>query len=73
MDYNPKILLLIGATLLLLGVAIPILIILQFIPSTLFLNFFAFTAQFLGLILGMVGAFTLVIHKRRGGRGRRDR
>lgn len=71
MDYNPKIFLFVGAGLLVIGVAIPLLIVLQYLPSTFFLNFFAFGAQFLGLILGMVGAFTMIAHNRQRPRKRR--
>ncbi len=52
---EPRNLLLIGFALLLLGFLIPFLIVLHLIPSTFFLNFFAFGASIVGLILGFIG------------------
>jgi hypothetical protein len=69
MNWDPKILLLVGFVLLLLGVGIPFLMVLQVIDSTLFLNFFAFIAQFLGLVFGFLGAMSIV----RRNRSKRDR
>lgn len=65
MDLDPKILLAVGFFLLVLGVGLPFLMILQLIESTLFLNFFSFGAQFIGLILGFIGAMSLVRRNRR--------
>lgn len=53
---HPWKLLVAGFVLLLLGVLLPFLMVLRVIPSTFFLNFFAYTASFLGMILGMIGA-----------------
>ncbi len=49
-----------GFILVLLGAVIPWLIVLQIIPSTFFLNFFAFGASVAGLFLGLIGAATFV-------------
>ena len=65
MDLDPKILLAVGFFLLVLGVALPFLMVLQILESTLFLNFFSFIAQFLGLIVGFIGAMSLARRSRR--------
>lgn len=65
MDLDPKILLAVGFFLLVLGVVLPFLMVLQILESTLFLNFFSFIAQFLGLIVGFIGAMLIVIRSRR--------
>lgn len=41
------------------GFILPVLMIMQILPSTFFLNFFAYTASFLGLMLGVIGAVML--------------
>jgi hypothetical protein len=46
----------IGFVLVLLGVVLPYLMVMRFIESTFFLNFFSFAASFLGLMLGIIGA-----------------
>jgi positive regulator of sigma E activity len=65
MDLDPKILLAVGFFLLVLGVVLPFLMVLQILESTLFLNFFSFIAQFLGLIVGFIGAMSLARRSRR--------
>ena len=65
MDLDPKILLAVGFFLLVLGVLLPFLMVLQILESTLFLNFFSFIAQFLGLIVGFIGAMSLARRSRR--------
>jgi len=65
MDLDPKILLAVGFFLLVLGVVLPFLMVLQILESTLFLNFFSFIAQFLGLIVGFIGAMLIVRRNRR--------
>jgi hypothetical protein len=52
---NPKNFIYIGFVLLLLGVALPMLMILQILESTYFLNFFAYACQIVGLTLGIIG------------------
>lgn len=51
---NPGRLIWISVTMMILGVAIPFLIIIKVIESTMFLNFVAFISQALGFILGYV-------------------
>jgi len=61
---DPKILMGIGFLLMVLGTVLPFLMVLQIITSTLFLNFFAFGAGFLGLIIGMMGILTMALRNR---------
>ncbi len=64
-DVDPRILLLVGLLLLLTGVILPVLMIMQYIPSTFLLNFIAYGASFLGLMTGMVGVLMLIMRNRR--------
>jgi len=59
MLHRPKLLLLIGFILVLMGFVFPFLMVMGFLESTLFLNFFSFTASMAGLMLGMIGAVML--------------
>ncbi len=62
---EPRNLLLIGFVLLLLGFFIPFLILLHLIPSTFLVNFIAFGASIVGLILGFIGiAFYIERHRK---------
>ncbi len=62
---NPRILLGVGFLLLVTGVVLPLLMVMQIIPSTFFLNFFAFGASFLGLMLGIVGSVYYMMQHRK--------
>ncbi len=62
---RPEILILIGFLLVLSGAMLPWLIVLRVLESTLFLNFFSFTASVAGLFLGMIGSATYVREYRR--------
>jgi hypothetical protein len=55
---SPWSLIFIGFLLSILGIALPFLMLIQIIPSTFFLNFFAFGAMLTGLALGIIGAGT---------------
>ena len=61
---NPKILIGIGFPLLVLGFVLPLLMVLQILPSTFFLNFFSYGASLLGLLLGMLGAMSIIARNR---------
>jgi len=64
-DRHPGLVILIGFLLVLLGAAIPWLMVLQVIRSTFALNFLAAGASTAGLILGVIGAAYYVrLHKR---------
>lgn len=62
---RPWVLILIGLVLSLMGVALPLLMVIQVIASTFFLNFFSFTASMSGLILGIMGASLYVRQHRK--------
>jgi hypothetical protein len=63
-DLDPKILIGIGLPLLILGFVLPLLMVMQIIPSTFFLNFFSYGASLLGIILGMLGAMSIIARGR---------
>ncbi len=65
MGWDPKILIGIGVFLMLIGVALPYLMVVQIIPSTFFLNFFSYGVSFVGLIIGMLGAMSIIIRGRK--------
>lgn len=44
--------------MMVLGVALPLLIMLKMVESTYFLNFLSFICQMLGLMLGTIGVVT---------------
>ena len=56
MTPDPRFLLSLGLLLLLLGFALPLLMVLHLLESTLLLNFVAWGASVSGLFLGFVGA-----------------
>jgi hypothetical protein len=53
---KPVDMIVIGFVLSLVGIALPFLMLIHVIGSTLFLNFFSFTASMGGLMLGIAGA-----------------
>lgn len=54
-NWDPVHIILLGFGLLVLGVVLPMLMILQVLESTFFLNFFAYICSFLGLMFGLIG------------------
>ena len=62
---RPVPLILIGLVLVLTGMVLPYLMVIQVVPSTLFLNFLSYTASVVGLFLGIIGAASLVKVNRR--------
>jgi len=52
---NPRFLLSLGLVLMLLGIALPFLMVIHVLESTFFLNFFAWGASVTGLSLGTIG------------------
>jgi hypothetical protein len=52
----PWALILIGFLLALTGAILPFLMVIHIIPSTFFLNFFAYGASLTGVFLGIIGA-----------------
>jgi len=63
---DPLYIILVGLILVLLGVALPLLMVLQVIRATYCLGFVSFASSIGGVLLGVVGA-----SRRRHGRGRR--
>ena len=61
---SPRFLLGLGVFLLLLGVALPFLMVIQVLESTFFLNFFSWGASVAGLAFGTIG-FALYSRGRR--------
>lgn len=62
---EPKHLLGVGCLLLVVGWVLPLLMILQVLESTFFLNFFSYGASLLGLFLGFIGAISYVRRNRK--------
>ncbi len=52
---SPRLLLSLGVILMLLGIALPFLMVIQVLESTFFLNFFSWGASVAGLALGTIG------------------
>ncbi len=48
-----------------LGVIFPFLMVMRVLNSTMFLNFFSYIAQVVGLFLGMYGVMTIMRIKRK--------
>jgi len=57
---QPLIYMIIGGVLLLAGALIPLLIVVQVLPSTFPLNFLAYGASVAGLVIGLLGAFSYI-------------
>lgn len=55
----------IGFLCVLAGAVLPFLIVIQWIESTFFLNFFAFAVSMVGIFLGVLGTATYVGDSRR--------
>ncbi len=64
-DKQARSLMYIGAGLMISGVALPFLMVIKILTSTLFLNFFSYTIQILGLVLGMIGLVNLAVHRKK--------
>lgn len=61
---SPRFLVGLGLILMLLGIALPFLILVKVLESTFFLNFFAYGASVSGLFLGVIGVATWVRTKK---------
>ena len=57
---NPKLLSVIGFSLVLLGMVLPYLMVMRFVEPTYFLSFLSWSATTSGLFLGFIGAATAV-------------
>jgi hypothetical protein len=62
---RPLTMILSGFGLSVMGVALPLLMLIHLLPSTIFLNFFSFAASMAGLMLGIGGAAQYVrLHRK---------
>jgi hypothetical protein len=52
---SPRLLLVLGVTLMLLGIALPFLMVIKMLESTFILNFFSWGASVAGLAFGTIG------------------
>jgi len=52
---SPHLLLFLGVTLMLLGIALPFLMMIRMLESTFFLNFFSWGISVAGLAFGTIG------------------
>jgi hypothetical protein len=59
-----EVLVAIGFVMVLLGAILPFLIVMQIIPSTLFLNFFSYIMSVAGLFLGVTGLAFVVRYQK---------
>ena len=62
---RPVMMMLGGFLLLLVGWILPLLMLMHEVPSTFFLNFFAYTVSLIGLMLGITGAVLYVRVRRK--------
>jgi hypothetical protein len=62
---TPKMMVAIAFGMLLLGVILPLLMVMQVIPSTFFLNLVAYLCSFFGIVIGFIGAVWLSKNKPR--------
>jgi len=65
LNSDPRILLAIGFVLVMAGWILPVLMVMQVIESTFFLNFFSYAASVVGLMLGVVGSITYISRYRK--------
>jgi hypothetical protein len=52
---SPRLLLILGVTLMLLGIVLPFLMVIKILESTFVLNFFSWGASVAGLAFGTIG------------------
>jgi hypothetical protein len=61
---SPRLLLILGVTLMLLGIVLPFLMVIKILESTFFLNFFSWGASVAGLAFGTIG-FAMYTRRRK--------
>ncbi|MFB6285003.1 MAG: hypothetical protein ABEK03_00285 [Candidatus Bipolaricaulia bacterium] len=57
---DPRLYMIVGGLLLVVGVVVPFLMVIQMLESTFVLNFLSFAASVAGLALGLLGAFSYI-------------
>ncbi|MGE5124572.1 MAG: hypothetical protein ACM3H7_08640 [Acidobacteriaceae bacterium] len=62
---RPVAIILIGFICVLLGAFLPYLMVMRFVKSTFFLNFFAYSISVVGLFLGLIGSAMHVKYTRK--------
>lgn len=62
---RPRNMIIIGFIFSLTGVILPLLMVIQVLPSTYFLNFFSYTISLIGLFMGIIGAASYIRTHRR--------
>ena len=62
---NPKVILLIGFFLVLIGFLLPFFMVVQVIEATFFLSFLSYGASITGLVLGFIGSLMFFNVKRK--------
>lgn len=70
MPFNRYIIL--GFFMVVIGAVLPFLIVMRILPSTLLLNFLAYTTSTIGIFLGVIGVAMYVGNKRRDNRDEWD-
>jgi len=65
MPSDPRLLIVLGFVLVLIGAVVPYLMLLRLLEPDFFLSFLAFGASFVGLMLGIIGAAWYVRFRRR--------
>jgi hypothetical protein len=65
LNSDPRVLLAIGFVLVMAGWILPVLMVMQVIESTFFLNFFSYAASVVGLMLGVVGSISYISRYRK--------
>lgn len=64
-DSKARMLMFVGIGSMVVGVLLPFMIVIKLLPSTLFLNFFSYILQIVGLVLGMIGLVNLAVQRKK--------
>ena len=67
MFLTPTKMIMLGFALLVVGFILPFAMVMRALESTLFLNFFAYLASIIGLVLGLLGLILHTSSQRRDG------
>lgn len=62
---NPKMMMVIGALLMILGVVLPLLMVIKMIESTFLLSFISYGASLAGMVMAFVGLFSYITFHRK--------